>query len=308
MLNYIFVITFTPSLLVLKSRHIDNAGLCVKEKAKDGTNISEANAHSSDPAGMGGGEDDIAMSGKISRCFTGAMLRKVGGLQLLPIILILTLTGLGVWGIATAATMTPPTSEEKWFPDDHMITGIRAVGQTYLTGRDDDYEKFQIVFGIKGVDRSAFSRWLPNQDRGKAEFDPSFNFQKKDVRTRIKRVCDDLAELKCKGLAACRGEKLVGREGTLRCFVKDFEAWWSGQHFNETIEDTERTAYLTRLVTFRKTTPLVDPFTTWQKDIGIVDDELKFVTIQPPRTFSSYSLAPSKDHFTRNWKRSVMKL
>ena len=155
LLNYIFVITFTPSLLILKLRHIDTIKICACGKPKD-----TAYSTSTPKIGSQKRKWTISASGKISRYFTGAMLRKVWGIQLLPITLIVTLTGLGAWGIATAATMTPPTSEEKWFPDDHMITGIRSVGQTYLAGRDDDYEKFQIVFGIKGVDRSAFSRWL----------------------------------------------------------------------------------------------------------------------------------------------------
>lgn len=80
-----------------------------------------------------------------------------------------------------AIQLSPPTKQEKWFPDEHMVQRLMSSNVNYYGGDVVEYTEVDITWGIAGVDRSAmgpkgetYSRWSPEY-RGVAEFDGDFS-------------------------------------------------------------------------------------------------------------------------------------
>ena len=80
-----------------------------------------------------------------------------------------------------AFQLSPPTKQEKWFPDTHMVQRLMSSNVNYYGGDVVEYTEVDITWGIAGIDRSimgpkgeTYSRWSPSY-RGVAEFDGDFS-------------------------------------------------------------------------------------------------------------------------------------
>lgn len=80
-----------------------------------------------------------------------------------------------------ALQLSPPTKQEKWFPDEHMVQKLMSSDVYYYGGDVVEYTEVDITWGIAGIDRSVtgpegetYSRWAPAY-RGVAEFDGDFS-------------------------------------------------------------------------------------------------------------------------------------
>ena len=61
-----------------------------------------------------------------------------------------------------ALQMEPPTEQEQWFTEDHMVTkAMSLMGTQYMGGDEKNYVNVDLVWGLHGMDRSATSRWTP---------------------------------------------------------------------------------------------------------------------------------------------------
>jgi hypothetical protein len=82
---------------------------------------------------------------------------------------------------AFAFQLSPPTKQERWFPDDHMVQKLMDSNAFYYGGDVVDYSKVDLTWGLEGIDRDVtgpdgetYSRWAPEY-RGEAVFDGDFS-------------------------------------------------------------------------------------------------------------------------------------
>jgi hypothetical protein len=60
-----------------------------------------------------------------------------------------------------ASLLDAPTEQEQWMPDDHMLTRATYWNDDYLSNDNDAYAQLDIIWGLKGLDRSAFDQYYP---------------------------------------------------------------------------------------------------------------------------------------------------
>jgi hypothetical protein len=154
-----------------------------------------------------------------------------------------------------------------------MWTGFfDDLQDNYVAQSDQQYIEGEVVYGIEGIDRSGYSFWEPGKNLGDPEFDPDFDIYPLEAQQSLLRACDLIKEYSC-DLGGCAEGLLVWPAFT-ECFFNDFQAWMNTTH-NVVLPSTDisRDVFLTRLQEFRVTSR------QYEKTIGFIDGELKFVTI-----------------------------
>jgi len=209
---------------------------------------------------------------------------------------LLSITVMLVWGIAAidgASKLTPPTSQEKWFPNEHMFDGvIDTLTSGFTSGTDANYVPMSFTWGIDGIDRDVnengekFNKYKPNVNRGSSIFN-NFDFTDKDVRNHIKESCQLMREQLCPA-DGCNFDTLIIPDKVV-CFIDELEDWHSATYGNS-IDDVSDDELLVRVKKFRKETkPASSPIVgSWEKYIGFVDDKLEYVMVTA--TMSMYTL------------------
>ena len=62
--------------------------------------------------------------------------------------------------------LSPPTKQEKWFPDAHMVQRVTDAEGEYFGGDIVQYVEVDLSWGIQGIDRSGLNRWVPKGEWG----------------------------------------------------------------------------------------------------------------------------------------------
>lgn len=164
-----------------------------------------------------------------------APLARAPWLKPLSLALVLAFATLGGVGSYYASQLQPPTEQEQWFTPDHMYTGFGDLSsERFLSGAEDDYIEMTVVLGISGVSRPDFSRWFPDQNRGEAVFDDTFDLRDADAHSALLRLCDGLRDAPCAVDACVGGFGRLVRPNTLECPLEDFDAWYNETKFNAT--------------------------------------------------------------------------
>jgi len=146
----------------------------------------------------------------------------------ISLILVLTMAGIGSYLSYEAILMEPPSEEEAWFPRDHMVTTISSDFDSYLVGADEAYVDGRVYFGLKGLDRSGFNRYLPDKNRGTVEFDEQFDLSTAEAQASLLGFCASLRVAEC-GVAACtRPPRTLVVAESVRCWLEEFQAASNG--------------------------------------------------------------------------------
>ena len=122
------------------------------EDGADGGSVAStvANDDNEEPAELGRVErffDEVYVPAFLRRITIGSF-----SVKLLPLCFVLVLAGYAVFSAVFAAQLRPPTSEEEWFPDQHMWTGVNDYSRVaFFSSASDNYVEISLVFGITGT-------------------------------------------------------------------------------------------------------------------------------------------------------------
>ena len=324
--NYLFVITFTPCVILIHHLYIIpcfNKMIGRKPKEEDEEEgSSKPVAEEVDAVGKLFGkyyaplllktlekgnnkinnEEDEETGNTTPRGNDGASSWKQK-IKPCSLILVLIFLGYGIQAVYFMVQLTPPTKAEAWFPPDHMITGLTdRMTDNYMGGSDNSYVVMSFVVGITGADREAsgFDIYKPDDNRGLATFDDKFDLYPEANQIAFQNLCDYVDNFKCedsngKWLDGCLDQtnhKLV-RGGTLVCFITEFRDWHKGTYGNTPSEKdgVTKPEFLTRIKEFRETTkPGNETSKSWKTTIGFIDGKFKYARI--PFTSSMARLNP----------------
>lgn len=193
-------------------------------------------------------------------------------IRYIAIALCISLFAFGIVGIIYGSQLEPPTSQESWFPSGHMMQDAQAKMTSDFIGVDEAaYATISVTLGISGIDRSGFNEYIPAENRGTAKFDNSFDLAAPACQKVFVRMCEDIPEFAC-GASPCKPTNLLARANTTRCFMTDFRSW-ALDNYGVDSYDMNKTYFYDRLHEFRKDSE-------YQNEIGFIDDDLKFATVE----------------------------
>ena len=121
-----------------------------------------------------------------------------------------------------------------------------------MSGSLSWYVDVSFVFGIEGVDRSDFNKYIPHVNRGNPVYDGSFDISSAVAQAGIKTACQSIRDYACT-VEGCDSTKGLGKliyTGSLKCYQEDFETWYRGIHGAGAAIPTG-TAFITQLIYFR---------------------------------------------------------
>ena len=311
--NYVFVITLMPPVVIISEMYFENACIPCQEKSSTkspglelvtisperpdkemGSNgvgikplpVNESVAHKNDddkvvnspsppPHGLGP---------KLLNMYIDTLEFTVDvkgfKLRIIALFMMISLFAYGIVGVVYGLQLEPPTSQESWFPEGHMLEESSIVLTTEFLGFDDSaYEVISINLGISGIDRSGFNPYIPNKNRGSAKFHDAFDLSAPSCQQAIVRFCEDIPLFEC-GASACKPTGLIARQNSTRCFMTEFREW-STTNLGEDTYSMNSSHFYQKLNQFRTET------VEWQDDIGFIDGDLKFVTVSFTSTMES---------------------
>ncbi|CAK9114195.1 Protein dispatched homolog 1 (Protein chameleon) [Durusdinium trenchii] len=217
------------------------------------------------------------------KVYIPVMSKKVGPVRIFALILFLIMFGVAVQGISFALQLTPPRSEEVWFPGNHMFVGIQDfMAENFYTPAFDNYAVITVIFGIAGLDTSGINVYDPGAFIGTPIFDDSFDLTTSEAQTGMLDICSKLRTITC-DLEGCDNSGydtfvMQTTERTVSCFLEDFQQWLGGPL-------PTGANFTTQLQAFRsaadKGAALIGTYRNAlrSEDIGFIDGELKYVAL-----------------------------
>ena len=263
--NYLFVLIFTPALILIYTTYILKWCSCKTEVNQSG----QAN------------EENLGFVHKFfSQVYFNFINYKVKGIKVTSLTIITTLLGYAIFSIYYAVQLSPPVEQERWFTGGHMFNGfVDSMTNDFKTNNINEYSEVTIAWGIKGIDRSNFVRWEPNDFRGVIELKESLDVSSQVARTHLKRACDLVDSWQCheEGCSGFKGRLAIPNNTV--CYIRDFERM--GSHLDNA------TQYLADLKLFRSNTRPNLGFKTWKNYIGSINQDIRYVTISFRSTLKS---------------------
>ena len=309
--NYFFVISLTPPMLVieeLRLRRYKRAdrtkccwpitfmGCCGCCSCCPGSTCAwvDAEPPSETPKSLDDSAPEVAAEDRMQRAVKkyieviekpGVAPVLTGGFAVLAVIM--------AW---RASMLEPPLEQEKWLPADHMFTQCQdLIQEKFLSAGSDDYAEMKVVWGMKDISRTKYNMYEPAINRGEVKFDGAFDPTDADAQAAMLEACTLLESWTCKE-KACEFGKLM-RPGEIRCPMREFHAWlnssaseaapyaggpWtattvsgcaSGDCTYDIPTYLSATEWTDALYAFRASaTPENFPMLTWEKDIGFTGD------------------------------------
>jgi hypothetical protein len=145
--------------------------------------------------------------------------------------LILAFLGYFAYMLDSASRLTPPKTEELWFPETHMHNAdfFSRLANGWKGTADSAYMKAALIMGVEKMERPNYNWFFPGRERGEVTWDASFDLAKEEQQRFFLRVCDEVQQQDCDEAPSdspCVGGKLVrmGREVT--CPVRDVINFW----------------------------------------------------------------------------------
>eukprot|EP00945_MAST-04E_sp_MAST-4E-sp1_P001572 g1572.t1 len=287
-LNYVLVITFTPAALLVQEMYISpfldrtigsKVAYC-RRKRDVGDEASTAEK---------GGEqkDGGHKAGCLSNLYVPYMTKAMNGkkwLKPLPIAIIVILVANTIQASVFTSLLTPPTEEEEWVKEDHMMAkwNDKTRGM-FLGDEDNDFLQGRFVFGITGIDRTGFNRFdTLSTFRGNPVFDDKFEIHSQAAQEALLSFCQTVETYKCKdNLRGCGSTDTLARPGSVRCWIREFQSWHKAKYANATTYGLNETTFLDRLTAFRQTEkPAAAQAENWKKSIGLINGKLKYVAVR----------------------------
>jgi len=181
-----------------------------------------------------------------------------------------------------AAQLEPPPEIFQFFGKEHMHSRVAELsGIGFLAGGADDYVVLQFSFGIEGVNRSPNSSasvdpWAPHLFYGVPVWDSGFDLSQPAAQEFLREFCQRLRTEPCASSGCSDGLLVQPGPNAVSCFIEEFDAWAGGTSF-------EGEDFTSEVQTFRNTkTPqqVLNNQATWEKGIGFVGGELRYVEVQ----------------------------
>ena len=267
--NYIFVILFTPSVIIINDQYFSKC--CNKE-------VQDVNETSVDNVILEENDEDIDVSElgfvyKLFKNYSSCMNFSISKIKIFPLFLVITLLGYGIFNLIQASQLSPPVEQEKWFHEDHMFTGfVDSMTNDFKTNDINQYSEITVTWGIDRIDRSEYNLYRPNDYRGKVIFDNNFDATTIKSLNHIENACKLINNWEC-NLEGCSGYKgKLAIPNTTICFIDDYKTFFG--------KDYNRDTFLQNLSYFRSNTiPLNSKIKNWKNYIGFVNGKLKYVTV-----------------------------
>ncbi|GMH73348.1 hypothetical protein TrST_g2399 [Triparma strigata] len=269
-INYIMVITFTPTAVLVYETRVSKWKNCFSCccSSKEEKEVDER-------------------GGIVEKFFDKAYIPSMTGSKTVAIFSIITCIAWGFVAGSMALKLTPPTEQEKWFSDEHMFTGLLEDNSNlFLGGVDDQFTKMNFVYGITGIDRDEnpsgeqYNPYIPSDNRGTVIFNDAFDITNANTQADILAACTKIQNYACDAKACGGSGGALARPQGVTCFLEEFDSWLTAT-YSETRGGLSAANFLTRLKEFRSDTkPERDPIAgSWEQIIGVVDDEVKYVNL-----------------------------
>lgn len=212
-------------------------------------------------------------------------------LKPLPIAIIVILAANTIQATYFTGKLTPPTEEEEWVKEDHMMADWNGKSRGVFYGDEDNtYLQGRYVIGIKDIDRNGFNKYdTLSTFRGKPVYDSEFDISSEAAQKYLLKFCSTLETYKCNAdVVGCGSAHMLARTGSVRCWIREFQEWHLNT-YNTSTYDLTKSAFLARLLLFRKNEkPKAAKTETWKDSIGFVDGKLKFVSIKLRTTIAPF--------------------
>jgi hypothetical protein len=232
------------------------------------------------------------------------LLGKMWPIYYVSWVLLLCLLVYGIVGASYGLALQPPTEPEAWFAPHHMYVRYGTEADKIGGGKNEDYEKAVLAFGIAGVDRSGFDPYKPDY-RGTVVFDDGFNMAAPSCQKAFVKMCIALPEYECGGInGACEVDDKLVRTNTSECFMTSYRTWAQSTYGQDTYNMNESTFYAT-LTEFRNTQTQEFEVNSYQKEIGFIGGDLKFVSLPFIAAFAPKSSIDVKEGVSNVLKRFV---
>lgn len=206
------------------------------------------------------------------------MRYEVGGFKVVAIGLVIFFTAMFCVLGSFAIQMEQPTSQEQWFAPHHMWYNLYDdMAQQYMGGSVDDYVGVNLVFGISGLDRTGFDKFVPHLNRGSPIFDSNFDISTTVNQNAIIDACNKVDAALCTA-PGCNMPTLA-YPGSVHCFMKDFTTWYNTTYGTSTLPTGA--TFNTRLLEFRSnfSGEAFQKSYNYLDNIGVVDGQIKFCSI-----------------------------
>jgi len=190
-------------------------------------------------------------------------------LKPVSILLAVGMFAMGGYFSAEAATLSTPEEEPKWFPSDHMFTGLTdEMRATFLSGDDDSYISGNLYLGLLDIHNPFYSKWTPEKNRGTVVYDQSFDISRSDAQSSFLQLCADLRTEPCDRPDVCtRPPATITSLNSVSCFLEDFQAYKGGVLPTGASFHSEMQAWVD------------GPGNAHSEQVGLVNGVVKFVRI-----------------------------
>jgi predicted RND superfamily exporter protein len=307
-INYFMVIMITPTAVLFHHVYVRKweakIWRVVSCKAFRGAANVEEQVETVKSADNVAGEPILDRTGIVDKFFdilyVPFMSYEINGYKVCALVCIIVATAFGVTAATFSFQLTPPTEQEQWFPADHMFTGILDDNSyLFLGGSNDQYVPTTFNLGIEGVDRNdnpsgvKYDIYQPSINRGTTIFDADFDFTNSETQDDFLTLCAALRTQECNAIGCSLG-KLI-RPDTVVCFLEEFDAWLISDKAGTLRSSLTGDQFLALLVEFRRDTVPSNSIVSlsWQKHIGFIDGELKYVQI--PAYTTMFTLLPLEE-------------
>eukprot|EP00164_Ancoracysta_twista_P001242 GFYU01001629.1.p1 GENE.GFYU01001629.1~~GFYU01001629.1.p1 ORF type:complete len:1046 (-),score=368.07 GFYU01001629.1:102-3239(-) len=169
--------------------------------------------------------------------------------------------------------LRPPQKQEMFFPDNHMIAKFVNWQDEFGSSADDEVVKTQITWGISRMNRDGIDRW-DSRDRGKVEWDNSFDLTDPAAQTYILNVCAAAKTASCSA-DGCIGGTLVNK-GNTDCFIDGFKTWMEANYPAEGFPAPQNVA----LARFTEFSALDSTLRDYKQQIGVRSGRIYFASVE----------------------------
>mmetsp|Transcript_63841 Transcript_63841/g.149913 ORF Transcript_63841/g.149913 Transcript_63841/m.149913 type:complete len:1002 (-) Transcript_63841:88-3093(-) len=306
---YVLTLVYYPSVVILWHRRLQSKRCCCPGWGQRELAVMPEGGSKEKI------EDEDNSDGLVERFFEKfyipVMSKKLGSIRVYALFFAVLLLCVAIQGIVFAMQLTPPRSEEVWFPGNHMLLSIPDfMADNFYTPAFDGYAVVTIFVGIAGLDKTGIQIYNPGAFTGTAMFEDTFDLTTAEAQQALLDVCDKVQNITC-DLEACDNAGYTKKtllmqtsERTNACFLKDFQSWSNG-----TLPTGP--SFLTQLQAFRATASVDDYYgdvmnkaVNFQKDIGFIDGELKYVALKfrtVMKKRSPFSLGTEVRDLLRSW-------
>jgi hypothetical protein len=294
-INYLMVISLIPAALIFYNTHFPSKAPALQQIAtsEEGAKSETKEAGAADDA-----HAVLAKQPRLDRFFTEyftpfILKRGHGGIKWNALAAVVLSTAIGVFLTTQAFNLTPPIEAEEYLPKGHMFHGFFTRQQTGYLSSTSSAVEIKYATGIASVDTSKFDPFNPDDNRGDAVWDSSFDLYDSSTRDALLAFCEAVRTEPC-NLEGC-SLGLLHLPDSTTCFLEEFEAWGastfgSAYTTNGTGAMVSEEVFYERLTLFRESTYPGYVYgdepdgNGWDELIGFVDGELQFVIVQADLT------------------------